>query len=199
MLFRISSRFLKYSNLQSVQSDILFSRLKILQRCNMYERTYAVSTKLRKTYFNFSEFLSTRKYSEVESQSNISALEKPEPQGEIVNIIFVSPEGEEIPIQGKVGDNVMQLGMDHEVGMEGACEGQLACTTCHIYVDENYSKYIKEAEAEEEDLLDNAPFLKPNSRLSCQLTLTKDLEGMRFVLPPATINFFVDGHTPKKH
>lgn len=83
--------------------------------------------------------------------------------------------------------------------MEGACEASLACTTCHVYVHDNYADKIPEALEKEEDLLDMAPFLKENSRLGCQIILTKDLEGMELELPKATRNFYVDGHVPKPH
>lgn len=82
--------------------------------------------------------------------------------------------------------------------MEGACEASLACTTCHVYV-MNHGKQLPEATDQEEDLLDMAPFLKENSRLGCQIILTKELEGLELKLPSATRNFYVDGHKPKPH
>lgn len=83
--------------------------------------------------------------------------------------------------------------------MEGACEASLACTTCHVYVKSKHSETLPAATETEEDLLDMAPFLKENSRLGCQITLTKDLEGLEVELPKATRNFYVDGHTPTPH
>lgn len=82
--------------------------------------------------------------------------------------------------------------------MEGACEASLACTTCHVYV-KNHSELLPEATEKEEDLLDMAPFLKENSRLGCQIILTKELDGIELQLPSATRNFYVDGHKPKPH
>ena len=70
-------------------------------------------------------------------------------------------------IEGKVGDNVMYLAQRHEVEVEGACEASLACTTCHVYVESEHP--LPPATTLEEDLLDLAPFLKENSRLSCQI------------------------------
>lgn len=83
--------------------------------------------------------------------------------------------------------------------MEGACEASLACTTCHVYVLEDYLEKLPEADEKEEDLLDMAPYLKENSRLGCQIKLNKGLEGLKLQLPKATRNFYVDGHTPKPH
>lgn len=83
--------------------------------------------------------------------------------------------------------------------MEGACEASLACTTCHVYVKDDYLNTLHPPEEKEDDLLDLAPFLKENSRLGCQIILTKEMEGMELELPKATRNFYVDGHTPKPH
>lgn len=118
---------------------------------------------------------------------------------QIVNITYVTKDGKEIPIKGKVGDNVMYLAHRHEIEMEGACEASLACTTCHVYVDADYYDRLTEPLEKEDDLLDMAPFLKENSRLGCQIVLTKELDGIRVTLPAATRNFYVDGHKPKPH
>lgn len=74
-------------------------------------------------------------------------------------------DGKRIKIKGKVGDNVLYLAHRFEVQMEGACEASLACTTCHVYVKEEYLDKLPEADEKEDDLLDMAPFLKSNSRL----------------------------------
>lgn len=81
----------------------------------------------------------------------------------------------------------------------GACEASLACTTCHVYVNDSHLSKLPEPEEIEDDLLDMAPFLKLNSRLGCQIILTKELEGLELRLPQATRNFYVDGHKPKPH
>lgn len=116
-----------------------------------------------------------------------------------VNITFVDKTGKKIPVRGKVGDNVLYLAHRYGIEMEGACEASLACTTCHVYVDHDYLNKLSQAEEQEEDLLDLAPFLKENSRLGCQITLTKELDGIVVELPKATRNFYVDGHTPTPH
>uniref|UniRef100_A0A1B0CD51 2Fe-2S ferredoxin-type domain-containing protein n=2 Tax=Lutzomyia longipalpis TaxID=7200 RepID=A0A1B0CD51_LUTLO len=102
-------------------------------------------------------------------------------------------------VRGKVGDNVLYLAHRHEIEMEGACEASLACTTCHVYVKDEYLDRLPESTEKEDDLLDMAPFLKQNSRLGCQIVLTKELEGLELQLPKATRNFYVDGHKPKPH
>lgn len=123
----------------------------------------------------------------------------PKCEEEIVNITFIDKDGQRRPIKGKVGDNILYLAHRYEIPMEGACEASLACTTCHVYVKHEYLDLLPESEEKEDDLLDLAPFLKDNSRLGCQIILTKELDGIEVTLPKATRNFYVDGHTPKPH
>ncbi|CAG9822820.1 unnamed protein product [Phaedon cochleariae] len=123
----------------------------------------------------------------------------PKSKEEIVSVTVINKDGERISLTGKVGDNLLYLAHRYQIPMEGACEASLACTTCHVYVNGKHLDALPEATETEEDLLDMAPFLKENSRLGCQIKLTKDLEGMEIQLPKATRNFYVDGHTPKPH
>uniref|UniRef100_A0A8W8LS02 2Fe-2S ferredoxin-type domain-containing protein n=1 Tax=Magallana gigas TaxID=29159 RepID=A0A8W8LS02_MAGGI len=80
-----------------------------------------------------------------------------------------------------------------------ACEASLACSTCHVYVNDKFLDKLPEPVEEEDDMLDLAYFLRENSRLGCQIVLTKELEGMELTLPQATRNFYVDGHVPQPH
>ena len=82
----------------------------------------------------------------------------------------------------------------------GACEGSLACSTCHVIVeDEEYYKRIPEPDDDENDMLDLAFGLTDTSRLGCQVKATKELDGLKVRIPSATRNFAVDGHVPKPH
>ncbi|KAK9302642.1 hypothetical protein QLX08_005381 [Tetragonisca angustula] len=126
-------------------------------------------------------------------------MQEPKSEADIVNVTFINKMGERIPVKGKVGDNVLYLAHRYGIEMEGACEASLACTTCHIYVHHNFLDKLPTAEEKEEDLLDLAPFLKENSRLGCQIILTKELDGIELELPQATRNFYVDGHVPESH
>ncbi|XP_077981957.1 adrenodoxin-like protein 1, mitochondrial [Glandiceps talaboti] len=123
----------------------------------------------------------------------------PKSDDEIVNITYTDKNGNQTPVKGKIGDNAMYLAHRYEVPIEGACEASLACCTCHVVVDDKSFDLLPEIEEEEEDMLDMAPFLTPTSRLSCQIILTKELEGMELQLPKATRNFYVDGHVPQPH
>lgn len=116
-----------------------------------------------------------------------------------MNITYIDKDGKRTAVKGKIGDNVLYLAHRWGIEMEGACEASLACTTCHVYVHDNFVDRLPGAEEKEDDLLDMAPFLKENSRLGCQILLTKELDGIELQLPTATRNFYVDGHKPKPH
>ncbi|KAL1384568.1 hypothetical protein pipiens_003342 [Culex pipiens pipiens] len=123
----------------------------------------------------------------------------PKSEDEVVNVTYIDKDGKRTPVRGKIGDNALYLAHRYGVEMEGACEASLACTTCHVYVLGEHGDKLPPSEEKEDDLLDMAPFLKENSRLGCQITLTKELEGLELQLPQATRNFYVDGHKPKPH
>uniref|UniRef100_A0A0K0F6B4 Adrenodoxin-like protein, mitochondrial (inferred by orthology to a D. melanogaster protein) n=1 Tax=Strongyloides venezuelensis TaxID=75913 RepID=A0A0K0F6B4_STRVS len=120
-------------------------------------------------------------------------------ESEVVNMTYVLRDGSEKHIRGKIGDNVMYLAHRYGIELEGACEASLACSTCHVYVADPFFDKLPEPKEEEEDMLDLAPVVKPNSRLSCQIILCKELEGLKVTLPKITRNFYVDGHVPEPH
>jgi len=78
----------------------------------------------------------------------------------------------------------------------GACEGSVACSTCHVILPEDKYDLLPEPEDDENDMLDMAFGLTETSRLGCQVKLTKELDGMDVTLPAATRNMFVDGACP---
>lgn len=92
--------------------------------------------------------------------------EKSIPTSDDIPVNYITKKGEKIVVYGKEGDNLMQLAQRNSIDIEGACEASLACCTCHVYVDEEYYDQLPPISEEEEDLLDMAPFLKANSRLS---------------------------------
>ncbi|KAB5573109.1 hypothetical protein DKX38_000303 [Salix brachista] len=82
----------------------------------------------------------------------------------------------------------------------GACEGSLACSTCHVIVmDMEYFNKLEDPADEENDMLDLAFGLTETSRLGCQVIAKPELDGMRLAIPAATRNFAVDGYIPKPH
>ena len=75
----------------------------------------------------------------------------------------------------------------------GACEGSVACSTCHVILPEEYYNLLPEPEDDENDMLDMAFGLTDTSRLGCQVKVTRELDGITCTLPSATRNMFVDG------
>ncbi len=118
-----------------------------------------------------------------------------------IRVTFITKDGETIDVKGREGERALYLAHRKGIDMEGACEASLACTTCHVYVEseDEHWDVLPEATETEEDLLDMAPFLAPNSRLGCQIVLNKDIDGIKLRLPRATKNFYVDGHKPQPH
>ncbi|ORC87577.1 putative electron transfer protein [Trypanosoma theileri] len=100
------------------------------------------------------------------------------------------------------GQSILDVAAEQGLPIEGACGGCCACSTCHVYLDEkaNADELFEEPTEAENDMLDQAFFVQPNSRLGCQLILRQDKhDGLHFTLPRATRNMYVDGHTVKPH
>ena len=96
---------------------------------------------------------------------------------------FITAAGERQEIEAPSGLSVMEIARMHDLGIEGACEGSIACATCHVIVDAAYAGRLHEASAEEEEMLDLAVGVQPTSRLGCQIMLTDDLDGLTVRLP----------------
>ena len=108
---------------------------------------------------------------------------------ELPKIIFISPDGKNrTEIDAPVGLSVLEVAHRHQIDLEGACEGSLACSTCHVIVDPEYFGMLDPAKEEEEDMLDLAFGLTRTSRLGCQILITEELDGLTVTLPAATRN-----------
>lgn len=106
-------------------------------------------------------------------------------------ITFVERNGTRREVEAPLGMSVMEVARRHDVDIEGACEGSLACSTCHVIVDPQWYGRLKEASEEEEDMLDLAFNLTRTSRLGCQLIVTEELDGLVVQLPVATRNLLL--------
>lgn len=97
-----------------------------------------------------------------------------------VTVHFVNRDGEKITVKGSPGDSLLDLVINEDLDFDGfgACEGTLACSTCHLIFDEEIYKKLGPITDEEMDMLDLAYGLTDTSRLGCQICLTKSLEGM---------------------
>jgi 2Fe-2S ferredoxin len=91
-------------------------------------------------------------------------------------------------VDAPVGLSVLEIAHRHGIDIEGACEGSLACSTCHVIVDPEWYELLKDATEDEEDMLDLAFGLTKTSRLGCQIIITEELDGLTVNLPAATRN-----------
>ena len=107
-------------------------------------------------------------------------------------ITFVFPDGREREIDAPKGISVLEVAHRYEIPLEGACEGSLACSTCHVVIDEAWFPKLAVAKEEEEDMLDLAFGLQRTSRLGCQIIMSDELDGLKVALPQATRNMMVD-------
>ncbi|XP_066390296.1 adrenodoxin-like protein 2, mitochondrial isoform X2 [Miscanthus floridulus] len=96
--------------------------------------------------------------------------------------------------------SMLEAAHENDRELEGACEGSLACSTCHVIVmDVNFYNKLEDPVEEENDMLHLAFGLTPTSRLACQLVASPELDGIRLKLPAATVHFKVDGYVSKSH
>lgn len=103
-----------------------------------------------------------------------------------MRVTFVEPSGAEKTVEAKAGDSLMQTALNNGVdGIVAECGGSMACATCHVYVDEDWTLKTGERRDGEEDMLDCAMSeMRGTSRLSCQIMLSDDLDGLRVHVAP---------------
>ncbi len=105
-----------------------------------------------------------------------------------VTVIFVNQDGEETPVSGDAGSTLLELAQAVGIDIEGACEGNMACSTCHLVVEDKFFELLPAASEDEEEMLDLASGLKRTSRLGCQVEVTTELDGMRLTVPKGSRN-----------
>ncbi|KAK7364971.1 hypothetical protein VNO80_13721 [Phaseolus coccineus] len=129
-----------------------------------------------------------------------NTIEEGSEQKETISVTFIDKDGEENHIKVPVGMSMLEAAHENDIELEGACEGSLACSTCHVIVMdvEHYNK-LEDPTDEENDMLDLAFGLSETSRLGCQVIAKPELDGIRLAIPAATQNFAVDGFVPKPH
>lgn len=101
---------------------------------------------------------------------------------------FIETDGTRREVDAPLGLSVMEIAHRHGIDLEGACEGSLACSTCHVIVEPDWFELLPDATEDEEDMLDLAFALTKTSRLGCQLKMTEELDGLTVRLPPGTRN-----------
>lgn len=99
------------------------------------------------------------------------------------SMTFVERDGRERRVEAPDGLSVLEIAHRHDVDLEGACEGSLACATCHVVVDPAWASRLPAPTEDEEDMLDLAFGLQKTSRLGCQIILGPTLDGLVVRLP----------------
>ncbi len=105
-----------------------------------------------------------------------------------VTVIFVNHDGDETSVSGAAGTTLLELAQSVGIDIEGACEGNMACSTCHLIVEEKFFDLLPKASEDEEEMLDLASGLKRTSRLGCQVEATAKVDGMRLFIPKDSRN-----------
>jgi ferredoxin len=106
----------------------------------------------------------------------------------MIKIRFVSINGNEQIVEATDGDCLLDVAQSAGQPLEGTCEGQMACSTCHVIIDKDWFGKLPTASEDEEDMLDLASGARRTSRLACQIRLDKNLDGMTVHIPAESRN-----------
>ena len=103
-------------------------------------------------------------------------------------MIFIKTNGERIEVDAPIGISVMEIAHinSKKIYLEGACEGSLACATCHVILESKWFCKLSDISEDEEDMLDLAFGLTQTSRLGCQIIMSEALDGLEVRLPPSS-------------
>ncbi|MBY6128106.1 2Fe-2S iron-sulfur cluster binding domain-containing protein [Qipengyuania aquimaris] len=100
-----------------------------------------------------------------------------------MKVTFITSEGDRVDAIAEAGDSLLRVAQAAGMPLEGTCEGQMACSTCHVVVDKDWFDRLAQASEEEEDMLDLAAGVRRTSRLSCQIVLGEELDGLTVRIP----------------
>ena len=99
-------------------------------------------------------------------------------------ITYIEPDGEQIEAEGEIGSTVMETAILNGVpGIVAECGGACSCATCHVYIDDAWTEVVGGPSSMEEDMLDFAFEVKPTSRLSCQIKVRDEINGLVVRVP----------------
>ena len=104
---------------------------------------------------------------------------------------FIKTDGTRVEVDAPIGLSVLEIAHRNNLDLEGACEGSLACSTCHVVVEPNWFELLMDPTEDEEDMLDLAFGLTQTSRLGCQIIITEELDGLTVSLPAGTRNMML--------
>ena len=103
-------------------------------------------------------------------------------------MVFIEVDGTRREVDAPLGLSVLEIARKNDIDLEGACEGSLACSTCHVVIASDWYELLADATEDEEDMLDLAFGLTKTSRLGCQIKITEELDGLTVSLPGGTNN-----------
>ena len=102
----------------------------------------------------------------------------------MAKITFIDSNGTARSVDAEVGSTVMEAAIKNGIpGIEAECGGACACATCHVYIEEEWREKVGGPAPMEEDMLDFGYDVRPNSRLSCQIKVTDELDGLTVSIP----------------
>ncbi|MDP3906936.1 2Fe-2S iron-sulfur cluster-binding protein [Novosphingobium sp.] len=101
----------------------------------------------------------------------------------MVKVTFITAQGDKVEVSGAAGDCLLDVAQHADMPLEGTCEGQMACSTCHVVIAPDWFAKLPRASEDEEDMLDLAAGVTRTSRLSCQITLTEEVDGLEVRIP----------------
>lgn len=105
-----------------------------------------------------------------------------------MKVVFTTQQGLRTEVEAAPGERLLEVGQRGGMPLEGTCEGQMACSTCHVIVDPAWFDRLSPASADEEDMLDLAAGVARTSRLSCQILLDQTLDGLETRIPGESRN-----------
>ncbi len=101
----------------------------------------------------------------------------------MVKVTFITAQGDRVDAEAASGLRLLEVAQNAGMPLEGTCEGQMACSTCHVIVARDWFDKLPRASEDEEDMLDLAAGVTRTSRLSCQIELTEALDGLEVRIP----------------
>jgi len=101
----------------------------------------------------------------------------------MVRVCFTTADGKRVEASVEPGTRLLEAGQTAGMPLEGTCEGQMACSTCHVVISPDWFDRLPPASADEEDMLDLAADVRRTSRLSCQIMLDAALDGIEVRIP----------------
>ena len=105
-----------------------------------------------------------------------------------MKVTFITAQGDKVEASAVAGDCLLDVAQNVDMPLEGTCEGQMACSTCHVVIAPDWFGKLPRASEDEEDMLDLAAGVTRTSRLSCQIILADGLDQLTVRIPPESYN-----------